>query len=308
MELIKPMLATLVAAPFHRPGWVYEEKYDGDRATAYRQRRQVRLVSRSLRDITAGFAELARAVERLGGADLVLDGEIVVFDERGVSRFQLLQRRALGEAGRPVFAAFDCLQRDGVSLLDRPLAQRRRALEAIVPAGDDLIMRSRRLPPDGLAAYRTAQRRGWEGIVAKDDASPYQPGRRSSSWLKVKARRQSEFVIGGFTAPKGQRPGLGALLVGLYDGARLRFTGKVGTGFSASTLADLEERLRPLRAAASPFEPAPRERDVSWVRPRLVAELVFAEWTDDGKLRQPVFLGLRHDKKPSDCQWAEREK
>ncbi|MCW5831461.1 MAG: non-homologous end-joining DNA ligase [Labilithrix sp.] len=306
MKLVEPMLATLAHQPFDRPGWVYEEKYDGIRAMAYRDGERVRLVSRNLKDITVEFAEVARAIEPLQGGDLVLDGEIVAFDAHDVSRFQLLQRRALGEPIRPAFAVFDCLERDGASLLRRPLRERRVALEEIVPARGPSLMRARRLPVDGFAAFRTAQRTGWEGILAKDEASPYEAGRRSRSWLKVKCRKQSEFVIGGFTAPRGLRRCLGALLLGLYEGKRLRYVGKVGTGFSASMLASLSTTLRRLRADSSPFQPAPRE-DATWVRPRLVGEIAYAEWTADGKLRQPAFMGLRHDKKPTECTWVERE-
>jgi bifunctional non-homologous end joining protein LigD len=302
------MLATLVSAPFDRPGWVYEEKYDGYRAMAHRRGKRARLYSRSLNDVTADFAEIAAAIEALPDGDLTLDGEIVAFDRDDVSRFQLLQRRAMGEPIQPVYAAFDCLERGGKSLLERPLRERRRALEAIVPKRSGALMQARRLPTSGLEAYETAQRKGWEGIVAKDDRSLYEPGQRSRSWLKVKCRKQSEFVIGGFTAPGGGRSDFGALLVGLYDGDRLRYAGKIGTGFSGATLADLGAKLRGLRTKTAPFEPAPPEAGVTWVRPKLVAETAFAEWTRDGKLRQPVFLGLRHDKKPQECcTWAERE-
>lgn len=304
---IRPMLATLVPQPFHQPGWVYEEKYDGVRALAYRRGRRVRLYSRSLEDMTAEFSEIARAVRDLSDGNLVLDGEIVAFDRHGVSRFQLLQRRALDERMQPVFAIFDCLERDRVELVRRPLAERRRALEAIVPSRGAVLLRARRLPPNGLTAYRIAQKRGWEGIVAKDDASPYEPGRRSRNWLKVKCRKQGEFVIGGFTPPAGQRQHFGALLVGLFDGPALRFVGKVGTGFSRQTLTDLSARMRALRTDESPFRPAPREAGITWVRPELVAQVSFAEWTASGKLRQPVFLGLRHDKKAWECTWRERE-
>lgn len=308
MRLIAPMLATVVPEPFHRPGWVYEEKYDGIRAMAYRSDRRVRLVSRNFKDITSEFDLVARAVQSLPGGDLVLDGEIVAFDSHGVSRFQLLQRRALGEPIQPVFAVFDCLVRGRTHLLQRQLHERRGALEEAVPEHSDLLMRARRLPVDGLRAYRIAQRRGWEGIIGKDDASSYEPGRRSRSWLKVKCRKQSEFVIGGFTAPRGGRRYFGALLLGLYDGSRLRYVGKVGTGFTARMLAALGKQLRAIRTDNPPFEPPPHERNVTWVRPELVAEIAYAEWTADGKLRQPAFLGLRHDKKPTECTWAEREK
>lgn len=299
------MLATLVHEPVDRRGWVYEEKYDGVRAMAYRRRGGVKLLSRSFEDMTAQFPEVAAAVEHASSGGLVLDGEIVVFDRDDVSRFQLLQQRA----GRAVYAAFDCLEMDGETLLHQPLRERRRALEAVVPSRGRaaVLMRARRIDGSGVEAYRTAEGKGWEGIVAKDEESPYEPGRRSRCWLKVKCRKQSEFVVGGYTAPRGARSDFGAILVGLYDGDRLRFVGKVGAGFSRATLAGLASRMASLRAAAPPFAPAPRAAGVTWVRPRLVAEIAFAEWTDDGKLRQPVFLGLRDDKDPRECTWAERE-
>src|SRR5262249_4490802 len=153
------------------------------------------------------FSEIADAIGELGDGDFVLDGEIVAFDRHDVSRFQLLQRRAIGEDIHPTFAVFDCLEHDGGLLVDRPLRERRRAVEALVPKRGGAIMRSRRLTRDGLAAYHTAERRHWEGIVAKDESSPYEAGRRSPDWLKVKCRLQSEFVVGGFTAPRGKRAG-----------------------------------------------------------------------------------------------------
>lgn len=300
------MLATLTQKPFHREGWVYEEKYDGIRIVARRRSGRVHLFSRSLQDVTPEFPEIARALDEVPDGDFVLDGEIVAFDRDGISRFQLLQRRAHGERVRLAYVAFDCPERAGVSLLRRPLAERREALEQIVPERG-VLMRARRLPPDGLVAYRLAQERGWEGIIAKDDTSPYEPGRRSTSWLKVKCRNESEFVIGGYTAPAGQRQHFGALLVGLFDGPALKFVGKVGTGFSRKTLADLSARMRRLQTDTSPFRPAPRAPGVVWVRPELVAQISFTEWTADGKLRQPVFLGLRPDKAPRECTWPARE-
>jgi bifunctional non-homologous end joining protein LigD len=307
MRAIRPMLATLVREPVDRPGWVYEEKYDGDRVIAYRRGGRVRILSRNLKDVTAAFGEIAGAVAALAGGDLVLDGEVVVFDRDGVSRFQLLQRRGMGERLRPVLAVFDCLERDGRSLLACPLSNRRRALEEIVPARADVLMRARRLAMDGIAAHRRAERLGWEGIIAKDPASPYEPGRRTRTWLKVKCRRESEFVIGGFTPPRGGRKHLGALLVGLFDGPALRYAGKVGSGFSEAVLDDLFTRFRSLRTDRCPFHPAPRISGATWVRPEVVAQLAFAEWTRDGKLRQATFLGLRHDKRASDCTWDARE-
>jgi len=308
MKLIEPMLATLVPEPFDRAGWVYEEKYDGIRALAYREAKRLRLVSRNLNDITSQFPELAAAIEVLPGGDIVLDGELVAFDSHDVSRFQLLQRRELGEAIRPAFAIFDCLEHQGAELLQRPLRERRAALETIVPVRAALLMRARRIAGDGVAAFRTAQRNGWEGIVAKYEESVYEPGHRSRMWLKVKCRRQSEFVIGGFTAPRGHRRHLGALLLGLYEAKRLRYVGSVGTGFTETMLAILGEELVALRAEVAPFDPAPPETDVTWVEPKLVAEIMYAEWTADGKLRQPAFVGLRHDKTAAECKWSERER
>jgi len=308
MQLIRPMLATLVPSPFNRPGWVNEEKYDGFRALAYRKGGKVQIFSRNLKEVTADYPEVARALTDLAWGDFVFDGEIVAFDRQSVSRFQLLQRRALDSKIIPVFALFDCLERDGENFLKRPLAERREALEAIVPAGHPLLIRSRRLSSNGLAAYEVAKEKGWEGIIAKDESSPYEPGRRSRSWLKVKCRKESEFVIGGYTPPAGHRTHFGALLVGLYDGAQLRYTGKVGTGYSEEVLRELAVRMKPLETSKSPFEPPPQEGNAIWIRPMLVAQVAFAEWTKDGKLRQPAFLGLRCDKKPSECQWRGRDR
>ena len=306
-NLIRPMLATLVAKPFNQPGWSNEEKYDGFRALAYRRGKKVRLYSRSLKDITGDFREIAQALARLRRGDFVLDGEIVVFDRKGVSRFQLLQRHELERKLQPIYAVFDCLEVYGREILTKPLAERRRTLEKIVPARHPLLMRSRLLSVNGLLAYREAKRKGWEGIIAKDGSSPYEPGKRTRTWLKVKCRLESEFVIGGYTPPGGHRTHFGALLVGLYDAHRLRYTGKVGTGYSEEVLAELARKMKPLETSKSPFEPPPKERDATWIHPKLVAQIAFAEWTKEGKLRQPAFLGLRNDKKPSECQWRERE-
>ena len=303
----RPMLATLSREVVTGPQWVFEEKYDGIRALAVRRGREVRLFSRTLRDISAEFPAAIADVGALPGGDVILDGELVGLDRRGVSRFQLLQRRALAGAGRLAFAVFDLLEERGDSLRALPLAERRRALEDLLPEPRGTLLVSRRLARDGRRAYALAQRRGWEGIIAKDDASRYEAGTRSRFWLKVKVRREAEFVIGGWTPPAGSRTRFGALLVGLFDGPRLRFTGKVGTGFTAATLESVGTRLEKLEAAAPPFDPAPRIRDARWAKPRLVAQLAYAEWTADGKLRQPAFLGLRTDKEPQECRWNERE-
>jgi len=305
---IRPMLATLAPEVPRGPQWIFEEKYDGIRALAYRRKGKVRLWSRNLLDLSAGFPAVGAAVASLPGGDLVLDGELVVFDPKGVSRFQLLQRR--GSGGQAAYVVFDLLERDGAALLKRPLRERRAYLEeAIVPS--TALRLSRRIGSDGDAAYATARAKGWEGVIAKDETSAYEPGVRARSWLKVKVRKQSEFVIGGFTAPTGSRAHLGALLVGLYDGPALRFVGKVGSGYTGESLTQLAAVLAPLRAATPPFASAPRTASatiLTWVKPKLVAQIAFAEWTADDKLRQPVFLGLRRDKSPRECRWDERER
>jgi bifunctional non-homologous end joining protein LigD len=289
------------------PAWVFEEKYDGIRALAGRERGRVTLSSRTLQDLTAAFPHVAAAVAELPDGDLLLDGELVALDQKGVSRFQLLQRRGTAGASPTKYAIFDLLVMNGRSLMDHPLSERRAGLERLLPEPVGPLFVSRRLARDGKAAYREAKRLGWEGIIAKDERSVYEPNTRSHAWRKVKVRKESEFVIGGYTPPKGGRQHLGALLVGLYRGRALVFVGKVGTGFSQRTLADLSARMQPLRTEGSPFDPPPREH-ATWVEPELVAQIAFGEWTADGRLRQPRFLGLRRDKKASECTWSDRER
>lgn len=299
---VQPMLATLVREPFHKPGWVYEEKYDGYRILAYKEGSDVRLYSRNAIDRTARFAEVATALSTLKPATLLLDGEVSVFDRHGVSRFQLLQNLAAGES---VFAVFDCLYLNGRDLRSHPLAERRTALETSV-ARSKLIVPSRRLASNGLEAYRLATAKKFEGLVAKDLASRYVEG-RSTSWLKVKVHQEDEFVIGGFTAPAGARNHFGALLLGAYEGRALRYVGKVGTGFNAESLALLFKRFTPLVRQRSAFADPPRDRDVAFLAPKLVAQISYQEWTADKKLRQPVFLGLRDDKSAEEVRMRESQ-
>ena len=301
------MLASLSKEMVTGPEWVYEEKYDGIRAVAYRDGDRVRVLSRTGQDLTAGFPAIVGAIRELPDRDFVLDGELVVFDPSGVSRFQLLQRRGIDRGTRTVYAVFDCLRAEGRDLLRQSLGARRARLLELIPRRSGVLMPSRRLPRDGERALAPAREKSWEGVIAKIASSPYEPGVRSRAWLKVKVRGESEFVIGGYTPPQGSRTELGALLVGLYDGGKLRYTGKVGTGFTQDTLRDLGAKLKELRTETPTFDPAPRVSGAIWVKPRLVAQLVYAEWTADGKLRQPAFLGLRTDKKPEECTWARRE-
>jgi len=291
----KPMLATLVDEPFDRPGWVYEEKYDGFRILAYKEGARVRLESRNAKDRTESFPGVARAVGRLRAETALLDGEVAAFDRRGVSRFQLLQ----SSQQTLVYAVFDCLYLNGRDLRSQSLAERRRALEATVADVDGLLV-SRRLAQNGLAAYQSARRRGLEGLVAKDLESTYVEG-RSTRWLKVKVHQEEELVIAGYTEPSGARQRFGALLLGAYRGRELHFVGKVGTGFTAKTLEDLWRAFQPLRRESSPFADQVRERGVTWLEPKLVAQIAFTEWTDDAKLRHPAYLGLRDDKAALEC-------
>jgi bifunctional non-homologous end joining protein LigD len=296
------MLATLVRKPFDKPGWVYEEKYDGIRILAYKEGKNVRLLSRNDIDRTKGFPKIVDAIRTLKPSTLLLDGELVVFDSKNVSRFQLLQQ-GKGEA---VYAVFDCLYEQGKDLRRRPLSERRTTMEkSLRPPG--VLIPSRRLAANGLEAYREAKKHDFEGLVAKDASSPYVEG-RSTNWLKVKVHQEDEFVIAGFTKPSGARRHFGALLLGAYQGGKLHYAGKVGTGFNESLLASLSKKFKPLKIDRPPFVDPPRERDVTYIEPKLVAQISFQEWTADMKLRQPVFLGLRDDKKPTEVLLPEPQK
>jgi len=297
---IAPMLATLVDAPFNKPNWIYEEKYDGVRMLAYKEGSKVTLISRNAIDRTARYPKIAEAIAKLKPDTLALDGEIVVFDADKVSRFQFLQK----SEGQPTFALFDCIYRGGKDLRKAPLSERRTALEQSVKTSANLIL-SARLDADGIKAFEIAKRKGFEGLIAKDLSSKYVSG-RSPAWLKVKVRKEDEFVIGGFTAPSGARHFFGALLLGIYTRGRLDYVGKVGTGFDEETLKSLHKKFSSLERATSPFASDVRERDVTFIAPKLVAQIAYTEWTSDGKLRHPVYLGLRDDKKAKDVTRQEK--
>jgi bifunctional non-homologous end joining protein LigD len=288
------MLATLVREPFHRPGWVYEEKYDGFRILAYKEGPRVTLLSRNQKNLTATFAAIAEAVGKLSARTLLLDGEVVAFDRHGVSRFQLLQN--LGS--EPKYAVFDCVYVNGHDLRKDPLSARRAELEQAIPRPGRIIL-SARLSDHGLKAYEAAKRKGLEGVVAKIASAPYREG-RSKDWLKFKVRQEDEFVIVGYTAPHRSRLYFGALLLAAHDQGKLCYVGKVGTGFDRARLAELHRKFQPLVRAKAAVADPPRKPDVTWVAPRLVAQISYEELTGDRKLRQPVFLGLRDDKSARD--------
>ena len=285
------MLASLADAPFSQPHWVFEEKYDGVRCVAYKEGLDVSLISRNDINRSARYPEIAAAVRKLRPKTLVLDGEIVIFDAKKISRFQLLQRGK----GDAKYVVFDCLYANGQDLRHEPLSTRREVLEMVLKPSAVLLL-SNRLGADGKKAFQIAAKRGIEGVIGKNLASTY-VSRRSREWRKVKVNQEDEFVIGGFTEPSGTRSYFGALLLGAYFCGKLRYAGKVGTGFDEATLASLHRKFQRIRRSKSPFDSEVREKGATFLNPQLVAQISFNEWTSDGKLRQPVFLGLRDDKR-----------
>lgn len=292
------MLATVEETPFDRPNWIFEEKYDGVRLLAYKEGQRVSLLTRNDIERSARYPEIAAAVLGLKAKTLCIDGEAVVFDAKKVSRFQLLQQGK----GRHQFVVFDCLFANGKDLRKEPLSQRRLLLEKFVAPTRTLLLSSR-LPGGGLKAFQTAARRGLEGIVGKNLLSAYSEA-RSSQWVKIKVHQADEFVIGGFTAPAGSRSHFGALLLGIHLKDQLVYVGKVGTGFDEKMLASLYSKFQRLVRSKSPFHAPVQERNVTYLAPKLVAQVSYSELTTDGKLRHPVFLGLRDDKAPADVRRA----
>jgi bifunctional non-homologous end joining protein LigD len=296
---ISPMLATLAEEPFTRPNWIFEEKYDGVRMWAYKEGKKVTLISRNGIDRTARYPTVANAVKMLTPATLALDGEIIASDAKKVSRFQYLQQGK----GNLQFAAFDVVYANGKDLRHEPLSARRETLERFIEPSE-MLMLSARLAPDGIKAFKIAAKKGLEGIIAKNLSSFYVEG-RSREWVKVKIHKEDEFVIGGFTQPGGSRTYFGALLIGAYSDGKLRYMGKVGTGFDEKTLQSLHRCFTPLIVAKSPFATDIRERGATFLSPKLVAQISYTEQNSDGKLRHPVYLGLRDDKSPEEVIWRE---
>jgi bifunctional non-homologous end joining protein LigD len=307
-EQLRPMLARTGPLPTG-DRWAYEIKWDGIRALVYSQPGRLRIESRNLRDLTAQYPELRRLGRALGAHEAILDGEIVALDPEGRPSFERLQQRMhltadsmIRRRAKEVPAAmmlFDLLYLDGELLLDLPHEERRRRLEDLGLNGPAWQTPAVHLG-DGKALLRATAAQGLEGIVAKRLDCPYEPGRRTPNWVKVKNSRRQELVVGGWLPGEGRRAErVGALLVGHYQGGKLRFAGRVGTGFTDKTLADLGRRLADLTRPASPFQAGPKPpKGAVWVEPRLVAEVDFAEWTREGILRHPSYKGLRDDKDP----------
>ena len=317
--MIAPMLASLADAPLDDPQLVYEPKYDGIRAIVeIAPKGRVRLWSRLGNEKTRQFPEIAAALEkwaRARNAPLVLDGEIVALDAKGEpAGFQQLQGRIhhsgrdsaspAGAPGRVALIAFDLLRDGRTDYRDRPLVERRAALEHVFGrTGSPVLRISDQVSGDGRALYQQALDRGWEGLIAKHARSLYKSGKRSPDWRKLKIVHEQEFVIGGWTDPRQTRAYFGALLLGVYEGNDLIDTGHTGTGFNEKELARVMALLNPLETKTCPFKVKPKTNErPHWVRPELVAQIKFTEWTADGKLRHPVYLGLRDDKKATDVR------
>jgi bifunctional non-homologous end joining protein LigD len=296
------MLATLSDRREFGDDWLLERKFDGERCIASKAGDVVRLESRTAKDLTATYPEVRAAVAAQLPGDVVLDGEVVAFDGDQTSFARLQQRlgvhapsAALVAEFPVVYCVFDLLELEGEDLRGRPLGERRAAMTRVVRPRTGLQL-SEAWHGDSQRRFVEACRSGWEGLIAKRADAPYSGG-RSREWLKLKCAWEQELVIGGYTDPGGSREAFGALLVGYYEQGRLRYSGKVGTGYTAATLRELGARLRALETSESPFVDArPVPRGTHWTRPELVAQVGFAEWTHDGRLRQPRFLGLRDDK------------
>jgi DNA ligase D-like protein (predicted ligase) len=300
------MLATLTDERFSREGWLFEPKWDGERCLAFRHGRELRLLSRNRKRLNDKYPEITAAFDQQEADSFIADGEIVTFND-GITSFAKLQQRMKVEHPPadllrkvPVwFYLFDLLYLDHYDTRQVPLRYRKEMLRSTFKFRGALQFTEHR-ETEGEAYYRQACRRGWEGVIAKDGHSVY-ISKRTRDWLKFKCIQEQEFVIGGYTDPQGKRIGFGALLVGFYHRGKLHYAGKVGTGYDTETLRQLAKQLRQLETAVSPFgsDGLPRRR-VHWVRPKLVAQIGFTEWTPAGKLRHPRFLGLREDKRPEE--------
>jgi bifunctional non-homologous end joining protein LigD len=303
---IAVMLATLTDRRDFGDGWLMERKFDGERCVARKNGKAVRLESRTGKELTGTYPEVRAALAAQRIDRFLLDGELVAFDGQQTSFSRLQQRLGviapspeLLEAFPVVYCVFDLLEAGGKDLTGRPLVERRARLEQAIRPTSGLQI-SEAWHDESERRYAEACRDGWEGLIAKRADAPYTHG-RSRDWLKLKCVLEQEFVIGGYTDPAGKRTDFGALLVGYYEGDRLRYAGRVGTGYSAERLTELGARLRKLQTSESPFADArPIPRGSHWTRPVLVAQIGFAEWTADGRLRQPRFLGLRDDKHPAE--------
>lgn len=310
LKFVEPMKALMAPAPAANGHWLYEVKFDGYRILAVKNGRQVELWSRNRNRLDERFPQIVKAVAKLPGTNLILDGEVCALDRRGKSAFQLLQNSA--QSTSPIiYYVFDLLSEGTKDLRSRPLIERKKRLEVIMLSAADPLRPSpffTHAPRQILAKMRAA---GAEGAIAKLKDSVYEPGRRSGAWVKIKFHRGQEFVVVGYTLPKKSRHYFGALLLGYYRGKRLIFAGRTGTGFTGKALRDIHRKLKALEISKPLVEefqePSARWRSKGWsasvnrwVKPKIVVQVQFAEWTEAGLLRQASFQGLREDKKPTE--------
>jgi bifunctional non-homologous end joining protein LigD len=300
-DFVAPMQASSVKEPFDSPDWIFETKLDGYRAIAVIDSTgKTRIWSRNHLRLEPKFPTIGDAVNQLKLRSTILDGEIVALDKDGIPRFQLLQQWQKRPTAPVVFFLFDLLWCDGRDVTGKTVVQRRERLQEIITA-ENGIQVGGYVENRGKALFRLAKEKGLEGIIAKRKSSIYQPGRRSPDWLKIKSRPQQEFVVCGFTEGKGSRKHFGALLLGAYRNGKLRYFGHSGTGFSEKGLADAIDRMKPFFTEKPSVENPPKiPEKIQWVQPKLVCEVAFAEWTQDGELRQTTFLGWRDDKSPEE--------
>jgi bifunctional non-homologous end joining protein LigD len=295
---LRPMLATLTDKPFDDPDWIFETKWDGFRLMAEIKDGSVALYSRNLIDLSSKYPSICRALRKVSGF-AVIDGELVALDANGRSRFQLLQN-AEREKVRLLYCAFDLLYRGDEDLRGHPLIERKAVLEKLLPK-DPLLHYSAHVWGDGIAAFKRASRAGEEGVMAKLATSRYYSGERTRDWLKVKTSLGQEVVIVGFTAPRRSREYFGSLLLAVRDGKAWRYVGRAGTGFDREMLKSLHALMVPLITTTKPVaEKVPDAANTTWIKPKLVGEVKFTEWTAKGEMRHPVFLGLRTDKEATD--------
>ena len=298
-DFVEPELATLVADPPSGDEWLHEIKFDGYRLECLLDRGRARLITRSGLDWTDRFPKVAEAAAALPAGRAVLDGEVVVLLRDGRSSFRALQLALKGEPSGPmVYFAFDLLALEGKDLRRLPLIERKDLLADLLHGrrrGGRVVRFSEHVEGHGETVYARACKAGLEGIISKRSDSPYSSA-RTRAWLKVKCMNRQEFVVVGFTEPKGGRGGFGALLLGVHNGKRLEYAGKVGTGFSETLLRDTRKELERLTRKEPTVDAGPDGRRAHWVEPKKVAEVVFTEWTDDGRLRHPAFVGFRNDK------------
>ncbi|MFT3796226.1 DNA ligase D [Flavobacterium sp.] len=297
----RPQLATLTDEPFDNPEWLFENKWDGYRALAKIKNNMVELVSRNGISFNQKYPEIVQTLQEIN-SDMILDGEIVVEDSKGKSHFQWLQHLDDNpKRGNLKFYVFDILYFQGFDLRALELIQRKKILKAVLPKEKNIVY-SEHILEHGIKLFKTIENKGGEGLIAKKIHSTYHTDKRSKDWLKIKTQQQQEMVIGGFTEPSGSRTGIGALLCGYYDGKDLVYTGKVGSGYTEAMLEELRQKLDKLERKTCPFSTIPKEKNVHWVKPEMIAQVKFSEITESGSMRHPVYLGLREDKKSAAVQ------